>query len=436
MVYYANKYVANNTVERMTMDKKLKLGHGNWVVGDQFWDREREIEGFTELLDEGAHILLVAPRRIGKTSLMREVARRINGRYICLQVDLQKSQSPADALVELSVATRPHKKIWDRTLDIFRNAMCMVKDTVESLKIDDLTLTFRSGLTSGDWSAKGDRLLGALADSEKPVVIFFDEIAILVNRMLKGSDYRITSERIREVDGFMSWLRENSIRHKGKLRIVLTGSIGIEPILRQAGLSATLNTFSPFDLPPWDSETAIGCLLALANQYGIRLEAGVPERIVELLGCCIPHHVETFFGAIYMSCKLRGCQEVTNDIVREVYRTRMLGVSGHAELSHLEERLKMVLGLEAHPLALELLTEGAVVGVLTMDAAIYLSEQYTFVNLTSKDVLQQIFGIFEHDGYLQKVGIEFRFVSRLLRDWWKARFEVCYTPVSQRRGQK
>ena len=160
------------SLKEMTMDKKIKLGHGNWVVGDQFWDREREIEGFTELLDEGAHILLVAPRRIGKTSLMREVARRIDGRYICLQVDLQKSHSPADALVELSVATRPHKKIWDRTLDIFRNAMCMVKDTVESLKIDDLTLTFRSGLTSGDLSAKGDRFWAPLPIPKSPLLYF------------------------------------------------------------------------------------------------------------------------------------------------------------------------------------------------------------------------------------------------------------------------
>ena len=96
----------------MAMDKKLKLGHGNWVVGeDQFWGKEPEIERFTELLEEGAHILLVAPRRIGKTSLMREVARRIKDRYISPQVDLQKSRSPADALVELSVATRPYKKI-------------------------------------------------------------------------------------------------------------------------------------------------------------------------------------------------------------------------------------------------------------------------------------------------------------------------------------
>ncbi len=415
------------------MEKKLKLGHGNWVEGDKFWDREHEVEKLTELLDEGAHVVIVAPRRIGKTSLMREVARRIGGKYICLHVDLEKSFSPADAVVELSVATQPHRRLWEKTWEMFRNVICSAKDTVESLKIDDLTVTLRSGLTSGDWKDKGDRLLDNLANSDRSVIIFFDEVAILVNRMLKGSDYKITPERIRDVDTFMSWLRDNSIRHKGKLRIVLTGSIGIGTILRQANLSATLNTFSPFELPPWETDTTVECLLALANQYGIRFQEGVCEKITGKLGCCIPHHVQTFFDAIYTDCKHQKHNEVSSDLVDEVYQTRMLGVRGHAELSHLEERLKMVLGEELYPLALELLTETAVVGELTVNAATYISQQYPLENQTPVEVLRQILEIFEHDGYLRKVGTRYQFVSNLLRDWWKARFESFYTPISVRK---
>jgi len=414
------------------MEKTLRSAHYNWVVGDLFWDREHEIERFAELLDEGAHVLLVAPRRIGKTSLMREVAQRISDRYICLQVDLQKSFSPADAVVELSVATRPHTGLWERTADIFRNVMPSVANTIESLQLDELTLTLRSGLTSGDWKAKGDRLLSGLANSGRSVVIFFDEVAILVNRMLKGSDYKITPERIQDVDAFMSWLRESSIRYKGKLRIVLAGSIGIEPILRQANLSATLNTFAVFDLPAWDTGTAIGCLQALANQYGIKFQEGVCADIPDKLGCCIPHHVQIFFDAIYTNCKRQNQREVSHDLVDEVYQTHMLGVRGHAELSHLEERLKMVFGAELFQLSLELLTEAAVADGLTVDAAIFLAQQYPVENQTPVDVLRQILGIFEHDGYLRKVGGNYQFVSKLIKDWWKAHFGSFHIPVSMR----
>ncbi len=82
--------------------KRLKQGHGNWVVGEQFWDRETDIDSFIELIDEKAHLLLVAQRRMGKTSLMREVQRRLEDRYLCLFVDLQKAKNGPDAIVELT----------------------------------------------------------------------------------------------------------------------------------------------------------------------------------------------------------------------------------------------------------------------------------------------------------------------------------------------
>jgi AAA+ ATPase superfamily predicted ATPase len=81
--------------------EKLIQAYGNWVIGEErFWDREREIELFIKSLDEGAHLHLIAQRRIGKTSLMREVSRRIEDRYICLHVDLQKAQTAEDLMVE------------------------------------------------------------------------------------------------------------------------------------------------------------------------------------------------------------------------------------------------------------------------------------------------------------------------------------------------
>lgn len=414
--------------------KKLKQAHGNWVDGDRFWDREHEIRVFIDRLDEGAHILLIGQRRIGKTSLMREVARRLQQKYICLHADLQKSFSPADAVAELSCATRNFQKLWDRMMELFKNFIGAISNNIESLKIEDVTIALRSGITSGDWGIKGDRIFNALAESERPVIVFFDEVPILLNRLLKGNDYRMTPDGVRQTDAFMSWLRDNSIRHKDKLRMVLAGSIGLEPILRQAGLSALITTFSPFDLKPWDDITAIGCLEALANHNKVTFLPGACERIVEKLGCCIPHHVQMFFDRILTQCKLQSLIEVSSNFVDEVYQHAMLSIQGHAELSHMEERLKIVLGMEKYPLALELLTEAAVVGELGANAASILCKQYEFSKGISSEVLREILGILEHDGYLSKRGDSYKFISLLLKDWWKARFSFGYIPALQRRA--
>lgn len=233
----------------------------------------------------------------------------------------------------------------------------------------------------------------------------------------------------------MSWLRENTIRQQGKLRIVITGSIGLEPILRFAGLNATLNTFTPFSLGAWSPDVAMELLLELGQEYGIALDAGSASHMVERLGYCIPHHVQVFFDNLYRACKLKDIERVSPSLVDQVYENQMLSIQGHAELSHLEERLKMVLGPEQFPLALELLTEVATAGILTSETADIISNSYVFEERLNRDVLREIIGILEHDGYIVRDNQgAYRFLSRLVNDWWRARFGFGFIPASKRRG--
>jgi len=412
--------------------KKLKRAVGNYVTGEKFWNREEDIRLFIELLDEAAHILMAAPRRIGKTSLMHEIAERVQEQYYFLHVDLQKAESPADAVTELSKATHPHKRLWSRTKDVFSNILDGVRENIENLSID-VTVTLRSGLTSGDWQNKGDQLFSILSNTDKPVVIFFDEFPILINRILKGGEFRITPERRKDTDAFMSWIRDNSIRHKGKVRIVITGSIGIEPALRQADLSATLNTFTPFELLPWPEDTAKGCVEALSNQYEITFEPEAVSRIIEKLGYLIPHHVQLFFDNIYMEWRRRRFNVVTPEHVDWVYDKQMLSIKGHAELSHMEERLKMAFGLEIYPIVLEILTETAVNGYLDSESAISICRTVEDADRNPNSLLREILEILQHDGYLEQKGDRFVFISHLLRDWWKSRFGFGYTSILERR---
>ena len=414
--------------------QKLKRASGKWVVGDDFWGREADVKLFVELLDEGTHIQLIAQRRMGKTSLMKEVARRLEleGRYLCLYVDLQKRTDCEDAVVALSVATRPHAKLWRNVGEVFRNTLGKAVEAVDSIGADVLTIKLRDDLTAGSWKAKGDRVFAALAASELPVVLFLDEMPILVNRLLKGDDYTITPERRRTADEFLSWLRDNRQRHQGQVRTVVSGSIGLEPILGQAGLSGTMMDLYAFKLQPWDDDTAAGCLEALANEYGIQFKEGACNEMVRLLGCCIPHHVQMFFDNVYEHCVRREDMTCSLEDAATVYRERMLSARGIAELNHYEERLRMVLGSELSSFAVELLSEAAVTGRLSPEACEILRNEYELVELDPSSVQRQILEILVHDGYLTATPKGYVFVSKLLRDWWKGRFEFFYTPARKR----
>jgi len=415
---------------------KLIQAHGNWVCGEErFWNRTAEIELFCQYLDEGASMYIVAQRRIGKTSLMREVSRRIEDRYICLHVDLQDAHSPLDFVAALSAATHPHKSIWTKTKEVFGNVFGSTVGAIETLQIQEIQLKIREGLLAGNWETKGAQLLAALAAADRPVVVFMDEVPVMVNRILRGpeQDPEVTPERVTATDAFLSWLRAQTIRHNQKIRFVVTGSIGFEPILRQAGLSATINHFRPFTLEPWVPDTAIGCLRALAETYGLCLEDGAPERVVERLGSCIPHHVQMFFGHIQEVCTKRGDRRCSVDDVNRVYEERMLSSRGHAELSTFEERLKLMVGPSTLPFVLDLLTEAAAVGHLSPEAIAILQNDYELTGREAVDRTRDVLDILEHDGYLKPGPGGFVFVSNLLRDWWNRRFGALgYTPALER----
>ena len=414
---------------------KLTREVGNWVTGDRFWDRENELNNLIELLNEGANVLVTGQRRMGKTSPLQETARRLqqNGEYLCLYIDVQKFDSPAEVIANICIAIRPHLNLWNQAKEIFRNVSSSAINNIDTIAIDELTINLRTGLATS-WQEKGDRIMDSLARSEKPVIIIIDEFPLFITRILKGPDYQITPERRLLTDIFTSWIRAITIKYKGTLRLVLSGSIGLEPILRQARLSSNINTFMPFEVNEWDDETASGCLYALANKYEVIFKDNTVKLLLDLLGCNIPQHVQMFFSYLYDDCKHRENMNVSLEDIRRIYKNNMLSVRGHAELSTLEERLIMGLGKDITPLAIDILTETAVTGELTATAIEILCSYSSLKNQELNDALREILSIFEHDGYLRrKENGNYVFISKLIRDWWKERFSSQFIPAIKRK---
>ncbi len=414
----------------------IRKGGSNWVDGENFFDRETELEALEERVREGTHTLLTAQRRMGKTSLVRELQRRLaeTGAFEVVFVDLEAATDPADAIAEIGVQAKPVRAAWDRIVTSFANLVRSAGDRIEELSLADLRVKLRAGIDAGNWPQRGDAIFAALA-GERPVVLAIDELPIFVSRLLKDETGRLTPEGKREAEAFLSWLRKAGQAHRGRVTLILSGSVSLEPLLEQAGLSAQANIFSPYDLKPWSEGTAVSCLEALAGSYGVGLAPEVSRDMCRRLRCCIPHHVQMFFDRMHDHLRRAGREDASADDVEWVYVQEMQGVRGQVDLQHYEGRLETVLGRAGYTVALEILTAAAVDGGIGAEAIDRYRNWFAAREARDGDgalAFDHVLHVLQHDGYLEPGDGGYRFVSGLLQDWWRGRYGQRFVPVFDR----
>ena len=229
----------------------MRSSTGRWVSGGDFFDRERELQVLKTRILGGNHILLTGQRRMGKTSVARELGRRLEGEgWIFLFADVEGATCAEDAIADIAKAAHPFRKLASRFASTMQR---WIGDKVEEISAYEFRVKIRAGLDAGSWRRYGEQLLRDCAAQDKPVLLVIDELPILLKRMLNGDD------DVRKVDEFLSWLRGMlQDLGDGSLVILVSGSIGLSPLVKKLGIPDRINHLDPFRLGPWDRDTSVG----------------------------------------------------------------------------------------------------------------------------------------------------------------------------------
>ena len=403
----------------------MRSSTGRWVSGDDFFDREHEMGLLEARIRERNHLLVAGQRRMGKTSLLQELGRRLKSDgWIFLFVDVEGATCPEDVIADLARALHPERSMARRMASSMKH---WFDENVDELSAFEFGVKFRAGLDAGSWRRHADGLLRACAALETPVLLVVDELPIFLKRLLRrdGNPDR--------VDGFLSWLRGalQGLGDAGPV-LVVSGSIGLEPLVRRLGLADRINHLYAVRVGPWSREASVGCFERLAAGHGLDLDRGVANAAYDALGVGIPHHVQSFFARLRDYAAMRGLNRVGVEDVRDVYKGELLGPSGQNDLVHYETRLKEALSDEEHRFAMEMLAEAATVGAFTPAARRSLDALYSTVVDDAAERIADALDVLVHDGYLEPAAEGHRFASRLLKDWWSARFRDHHVPLVTR----
>ena len=405
----------------------MKSSTGRWVSGDDFFDREWELTVLEARVRDGNHIVMTGQRRMGKTSLLMELGYRLEeDGWTFLFADVEAARSEEDVVTALAEAVHGVRPIASRMLRTMGRELAKLAERVEGMSAHQFGITFRSELNPGNWKLHGESLIAHCGSMGGRVLIALDEVPIFLARLLK------TEHGVRRVDVFLSWLRAvlqtTEVRD---LALIVSGSIGLSPLVQRLGISDRINHMDSFRVGPWDRETSVRCFEVLARNYDIALDDGVASRAYEFLGIGIPQHVQSFFARLREYAQLHDRDRIMLDDVDAVYRTELLGPSGQNDLFHYESRLRDGLGDEdRYALAMAILAEAAVRGAFTPTARRALEARRSKLHSDSPRVITETLDVLVHDGYLEPIAREYRFASNLLKDWWAARFRDHFRPLT------
>ena len=365
-------------------------------------------------------------RRMGKTALSGNSADswRPKG-WVFLFTDVEGATCPEDVIAAIAKAAHPVRSLAARLV----GTMGRVMKSIEEVNALDFGVKIRAWAGRRKLAAPRGTALRACAKHDKPILLVIDELPIFLKRMLSDSD----SDGARRVDEFLSWLRGAFQGLKGGSPVlIVSGSIGLAPLVQRLGIPDRINYLYPFRLGPWHREVSVECFERLAKSNGLTVDEGVANAVYEKLGIGIPHHVQFFFAGLRDFAIMQNRERVTVEDVNEVYRTQLLGPAGQNVLVHYETRLKEGLDDESYTVAMEILAEAATQDVFTSDARQSLERQYSTKLDDAPGCIVEALDILEHDGYLEAGDDGHRFPSRLLKDWWSARFRDHYKPLERR----
>lgn len=383
---------------------KISIGHA--VEGDKFFGREKELKRMAEKLqDRKASIFIPGPRRIGKTSLVKEFIRRNKDKYRFIYFDLESRHS----IIELC---------RDLTQEIKKSFPELIKSKAEiSEKWNNLSKMLRKikvagaiEIETGEIPINVKEIMARMEDVF--VELYHHEFVLAIDEF---SDFLINLKKkdIGDVQLFLEWLRR--LRQEEKIRLIITGSINILSTVEELNVPDLINDMIDIDILPFRDSEVRDFLTELLKDKGITFDKEVMDFVQEKMSDGIPFYIQIFADS---ACFYLG-ENVTLHDLKEVERLyQKITSKQHKEFIDLHSRLKSYLP-EVEYEAVRKILAHVVFSPMTFD------DLYPYVEeiLPDKTKVNKVLKRLVDECYLVKEKGMYRFVSPMVQDWWKNSYD-------------
>lgn len=399
------------------------------VEGSNFFGRKAEIDWLCETL-EHHDVLLLGPRRIGKTSVARAVMLVLckQGRR-GIEINVASCQDERGFLQKLEEALGKELrsaagKTWDALKDRFGSFLARIKTVkIPVPGAGSLGLDIKDA-SDDDWTSLGNEVLTLIAELEQPWLIYVDELPIFLFNIIR-SDPQHGIARVRR---FLDWFR-NDVRGlpgSARVRWLVSGSVGLDTLVQQHGMADTINTLKQYHLPEFSESAAQDLLTHLTARYGLAFHATDKAALLVGVQWLQPYYIQFAFSQLRQLISAEPEAPLPGLIDKAIENMAQPGMDN--DFHHWEERLFLQLPKTHAQHAVALLTQAAVQREGTRPEGLLAHLQGRLTDATDDEARQlflQLRDILQRDGYWVPIGEapqrRYRFTLEPLRRWWVRR---------------
>lgn len=383
------------------------------VRGKNCYGREEFIALLWEKLRVG-HVLLAAPRRFGKTSVMYRLMDEPKAGYKLIHADLEHLSEPAELITQLVVQLANDSalgklarglsffpaKLWERFTRAF-----------EEVALLNFKLKLKQDLKQR-WQESGEEVFAAVTKSSDVVVFVLDEFPMMIDRMASSDASRENARTL------LRWLRALRIGPGCQnVRFLVGGSIGIGHVLNKLSEPSAMNDLEQMRLGPFPPKVGAAFLDEMAASEGAALSRPCKKAMLELIGTLVPYFIQVLFSEVIKAQRLDGVR-VTPNTIEEIYRNKVLGVDCKTYFDHYYGRLRDYYRPNEERVAKRMLRQLAP-GPLNRDACYQLYKEL-IGDGSDVEEFNRLMTDLENDFYVRfdAGDRKYEFSCKLLRDWW------------------
>lgn len=394
---------------------------GSPVRDEDFWFRDEFIDDLWESLEKH-NVLLLAPRRIGKTSVMYRMLDYPKDNWLVIHLNVEDLKTPGEFFITLVDAINEHQPDYLReTLAATWDFLKGIFSKIETIEAFELKLALRkSEDLKENWQLRAGQLMDRVLNSSQRVLFIIDELPDMLNGIL---DYSTE-----EYDTFLHWFRKLRDKSLGAdVRWLVGGSVNLIAALDQQGKVKLINDLKVEPLSPFNEKEVTGFVADMLANREVKFDDSVAPRIWELLGYPIPLFLQMLTQELYRKWKRNRTESITADTVTEVFNKALLGEMARDKLQHYRARIDIHYSKEEQEATCYLLNKLSIddngISKSTL-FNLYREVEDKKTNSRKGPALSQAFQRLllhlQSDFYIEEIADgRCDFASRLLKTWWR-----------------